>query len=809
MPAPRAPDRSDVPSLALLSVAIFLLSFGTLTVEIAFTRIFSYGLSYHFAYLTIATALLGFGSAGSWLTAFPGLRRDVRTRLVRASACAGVAVLLTLAFSAVVRFDTVKIGSNPGALAMLALYYVAVTIPFFFAGIAVATVLAARPDRVGRLYACDLIGAGLACAVSVPLIWWLQTPAVVILGAFALWATAAILATERRTPMIPATSAVAMTAVSAWVLLAAPFPPSTGQFLDLLMALPGAHLLYTQWTPLNRVDAVGWMPPHVSPRASYAVSGVSAKFEGTRPEFRMIGYDGGSLAVTYRYDGDPRTLEVFRHHVLAAPYVLTPHPKMLIIGLGGGADALAGIANGAGPITGLELNPVTVRLDTQDFRDFNGGVFDHVRVVAAEARHWVESSDERFDLIVLNGIDTLSALSSGAYVLAESYLYTTQAFQRYLQHLSPGGVYALFAFDNNGLAGPTCIIQRFAETLRAALQGLGVEDPKANIAILASNEAVPLVVTLVKLEPYTAEELARLQSFADREGFLFWHRPDRPGDQAVSRYLWMSAAEREAYLAGHYLRLQAATDQSPFFFNFYKWRSLIRRAPEDPGTTPSTGQRMLLVMLVQAIVISIVMILLPLLRGRAGGPRLRAPLGVVVYFAALGMGFILIEISLMQRFVLFLGFPTYSLSVVLFSLLTYTGIGSACSGFLRPPLGRTLTVLGAALAVYTAALLVGFPVVFDAFLRSALAARIVVAMLLIAPLGVLLGMFFPLGIRAVEHVDVRLVPWAWAINGCATVIGTILAVMVAMVTGFDVVMIAALATYAIGILALRRELALG
>jgi hypothetical protein len=564
---------------------LFLASFGVLMVEVCLTRIFSYAISYHFAYLTIATAMLGFGGAGSLLATFPGLGGALERRVVGSSALAALAVVGTLAFSSVARFDPTFIGSNIGALAMLTLYYLVVLVPFLLAGITVASVLSSRPRDIGRLYALDLVGAALGCVASVPIMWWLETPAAVVVGALALAAAALVFAGPQRHLRNFALASFGVTAVLGMLTVAlGPFPPSPGRFLAQYLAIPGVRHLFAQWTPLSRVDAVGREPSPDSWKGSYATAGVSPQFKGRGPEYRMVGYDGGSFAVMYEYHPGETDLDVFRHHLMAAPYKLLDRPETVIIGLGGGADAMAGIANGAGPTTGLELNPITVKLGEDTYRAFNGGLFhsDHLQVVNTEARHYVEAHrDRRVDLVVLNGIDTLSALSSGAYVLAESYLYTREAFTRYLELLKPNGIYALYAFDNFGLAGPTFMMLRFAATIHEALGALGVADPKQHVVVLAGTGDVPLVATLVKRSPFTPHDLEVLDTFANAEGFTYWHRPDRVVDHQVGRFLWMNTAERERFLDGHYLELRPATDDTPFFFNFYKWKSLIVPNPDD------------------------------------------------------------------------------------------------------------------------------------------------------------------------------------------------------------------------------------
>ncbi len=802
---PRPLDTASALSVVELAVGVFVLSFGVLLTEISFTRVFSYAISYHFAYLTVATALLGFGSAGSVLAAFPGFLGDARTRLVSSSAVAGIAVAGTLAYSSFARFDPRAVGHDPAAMAGLALYYVVVAVPFFCAGVAVCTVLSERPRQIARLYGADLAGAALGCAASVPLIWLLGTPAVVVVGAAAIAASGITYARGSRRL---ASIAVAGVTISVLVGIAAamlgPFPPSPDKFLSAFLRDPDAIHLFERWTPISRVDVVGWRRTETSWKGSYNVVGVGDRFEGRGPEFRMVGYDGGSFAVMYEWNGDSTSLDMFRHHLMALPYQTLAAPRTAIIGLGGGADALAALANGAGRITGIELNPVTVELGRERFKGFNGGLFVSPRldVVTDEARHWMDASDDRFDLIVLNGIDTLSALSTGAYVLAESYLYTVDAFTTYLEHLTPAGMYALYSFDNFGVAGPTMIVLRFTATLEAALRNLGVASPEQNLVVIATRGTTPLVAMLAKRTPFSAPELDALTRYADAEGFSFWYRPDRLVDHQVARFLRMSAEERSTFIANHYLRFDPATDDSPFFFNFYKWDAVVKRRADDAGTTPATGQRMLLVMLVQAVVFSVVMILAPLQRLRSRA-RVRKPLRMIVYFAALGLGFILLEIAILQRFVLFLGNPTYSLSIVLFSLLVFTGMGSLLSGVGDAPARRKLTSAAVALVILVAAFELGAHRVFGAFLGASLPLRIGLTMMMLAPFGLVLGFFFPLGIRRIEAIDRELVPWAWAINGCSTVVGTVAAVMLAMAYGFDVVAFVALAIYLVGVGALH------
>ncbi len=550
------------------------------------------------------------------------------------------------------------------------------------------------------------------------------------------------------------------------------------------------------------MDAVQWNEIKQNARTGYRDWGSSKRYDGPGSHFMMIGYDGDSCASMYRFGGDKKELEWFHHHVFKAPYLLRERPEVLIIGVGGGTDILNAIANDASRIVGVELNPVTVWLGKGPYAEYSGGIFNRpeVTMVAAEGRNYLRSHPGSYDIVEINSVDTLSALSSGAYVLSESYLYTADAVVDYLAHLKPGGVFAMAMGDFNVPGHQARHTLRLLANARRALHERGVASPERHVAVIASLEGVAMAHTLVKNEPFTAEEISRLDAFVAREDFAYWQRPDRRIEHDAATVLWADDTEREAFYQSADLNLRATTDESPFFFNFYKWRSLARRAGElDSARTFATGQIVLVIMLVQSIVFATLLVLAPLVRlrrGLAGVPR-RA--GYVLYFVALGLGFIFLEISFIQRFVLYLGYPTYALSVVLFSLLSFTGIGSYCAGRIRPPYERVLPALLAVLAALTVAYLVGLQLIFDATLGLALPMRIVIAVALLAPLGITLGMFFPLGVTMVAEVNRQFVPWAWGINGCATVVGTILAVIVAITWDFRGVSLLALAIYGAGV----------
>ncbi len=806
--SPRTPARSTY-------AGIFLCSFAVLMLEVLLTRVFSFTIWYHLAYLTISTALLGFGAAGSLLASYPSLLAgDPRRLAARCSAAAGAAVVLAMLVLAPHPLDPARLVGEPGSFFLGLLgYYAVVTLPFLLAGIAVAAPLSAHPERVDRLYAADLAGAGLGCAGAVVALWWLDGPGALALAAALFVAAGAVYAPSGRL-------GVGLAAASGVLLLASPlagrvvdFRPAASKILARSLAEPGAELLTTRWSPVNRVDLLRSAHPRFSFWAGY---GRSARYEGPVPPALSLQYDGHNGSGVYRVDG-PDSLRMLDTHLLRTPYLLVERPRVLVIGVGGGIDVLNALRRGASRVTGVELQPITVDLLRGRLAGWTGGAFQRpeVELVAAEGRHYVRSRGGTYDLIQMTTTDTFSAQTTGAYVLAESYLYTLEALEEYLDHLDPDGVISLvlgdFLYRDETLPPP--LVTRLALTAREALRRRGVADPAAHLLQVGQAkeaETPDAMVTgavvsnlLVKRTPFTAAEIERIRAFAAANGFALPLVPGEPHASALAALV--NGPDRA--LEGQVFALQPATDDRPFFYHVLPWGSLLRGTRifwEVPGS--STGLLVLLVMLGQALVLGSALILLPLRRTGPTGLSTGQTAAFLTYFLALGLGFLLIEISFVQKYVLLLGYPTYSLSVTIFSLLLFASLGAWLSrrGFGRPR--RFLARLLAATLACIALELLLLPWLREQLLAASLAPRVAATFLLQLPLGICLGMYFPTGIELLRRHAPRLVPWAWGVNGVASVASAVLAVILGMTLGFSAVALAASLVYAIGTLALLRVL---
>jgi spermidine synthase len=771
--------------------------------QIALNRIFSFTIWYHFAYISISLALLGFGASGSMLAAFPRLGgQDLARSLGRDCGLAALTTLIALVVIGSVRLDPFEILKSRDELVKCGLYFTVVTLPFFFVGLAITTALREARDAVHRLYFWDLVGAGLGCALVIGAIEWLETPRVVLVVAIVM-ALAGVVAAGS-----VATRVRNLNLVLAGVLLVLagplpgvlPFTPSRDKHI-MLWEQETVH--FTRWSSIFRTDMVGGATKELV-LGGYGGLGLSPRFEGTTPPYRMIFHDGSAAAIMYQVDGTLTGLDMFRHHILAVPYVITQRPEVLIIGVGGGADVLNALVNGARDVTAVELDPITVRLVTEDFRDYTGRVYerDDVTIHTAEGRHFVRSMDRKFDLVQLSGVDTLAALSSGAYILAENYLYSVEAYRDYLASLRADGILSISGIDFHPRDKVARHSLRFVSLSYDALRGLDVEQPHRHVMVVATKPGGwTLAQVLTKKTMFSQAEITAMESFVDANGFEAWYLPGRPERQqeAFRQLLEGTPDERRRFFADTFLDLRATTDDRPFFFSFYKWRHLFEHRTEiDLGHSLATGQLVLVGLLVAACGLSLLVIIFPLIPARSALTAIPGRWGFMVYFGALGTGFIFLEISFVQRFILFLGYPTYSLSVMLFAFLTSAGVGAHLSGGLPAVPSRVLPQLSTALTGLVLLYVLALPSVFDLLLEMPLSVRILVTVLLCVPLGGVLGMFFPFGLKLVSEMNVNLVPWAWAVNGCLTVVGSVASIVIALTFGFRTVALLAVAIYWVG-----------
>jgi Spermine/spermidine synthase domain len=522
-----------------------------------------------------------------------------------------------------------------------------------------------------------------------------------------------------------------------------------------------------RWTPLSRV--IGYPPQR-----------------GSR--YAILFYDRVYAPVPVHRPGTPyptsRQLGLVPQSI---GYALTGPGRALVIGGGGGRDIYNALDAGQRQVDVIELNQGIVDVVDKDLRQWSGSPYTlpHVSTSVGDGRSILAARDTKYDQIHIGFTDTLSANSATAFALTENNLYTTEAFDEYFDHLRPNGILNVSRLYR--LVGDEAL--RATVLSLEALRKRGVAHPEDNVVVLLGHDILGELfgTVLVRPRPWSPDELARLRALTARDGVQIAMAPGGP-----YRLEWAALHEAPspaAFCAHYRMNVCAPTDDKPFFFNMRRLQDVAEAPP--PGYLYSVDPfRVLLLTLAILAVLCLVGFVLPLLGVRRAG---RPGAGALSFFAFIGLGFLLLEVVLIQRFVLFLGFPTYALSVVLFALLVFTGLGAWLSGRGAPR--RALTVALAAVVVITAAAAFGLQPLLRALIDLPFAARVAVSVALLAPAGVAMGMAMPIGLRRLVALAPAGVPWAWAVNGLTSVLASALAVAIAITAGFTVATLVACACY--------------
>ncbi len=689
------------------------------------------------------------------------------------------------------------------------LYYLNLSVPFFFSGMVIALLFTRCPKEINRLYAADLLGAAIGCAAIAIVMSRFGGSGSIAVAAILGFLSAIIFGGWHSRDLVLASGALA--------LLALPIALAGDRLIPISIAPDKIHPLqprdsspiHTEWNSFSKVD-VFTLPPAPEqgrPRAGYSII-VDAGVAGTEIPDLSMG------ARNYLEQTDD-----FRSAGLV--YLGKQHPKVLIIGSGAGREVLEGLKFGASSITAVEINPVINKIVSESMRREWGSLFEQpeVHLVTEDGRSFVRRSQEKYDAII--SVQTMSdaALLSGALSLSETYVLTREAFQDYYDHLTPDGVLLL--------TRPKWQIPKLTTTVREMFDARNLGSIANHLfafhgPLLPFGHSISLNCFLLKKSPWTPQEIAAM------ENHLGVGQPQAPGREITQIYYspygteqqnspynqrlydLVNAASLQPIYGATTELLSPATDDQPFFNERMRWTAI---RPSDFRDVLSSGTRVsvdfqpiaevsLTILLMQSVIIAAILILLPLIRFGQRGQRTANRWSFLIYFACLGLGFIMIEMVLLQRFTLFLGQPVYTLAVVLAGLLLSTGAGSYKASRIREASRWSLIPIAVLIlgAIIATALLT--PYVFSLALPLTLPWRVLVSLALISPLGFLLGMPFPNGLRIVAEEAPALVPWAWGVNGFFTVIGSVATSILAMAFGFRVVLTVAAACYLIAFIAI-------
>ena len=772
---------------SLLFLGIFFTTLALLMLEVNITRLFSVVMFYHFSFLAVTMALFGLSAGGVLVYVF-------RDRIVKSDRPPHLAVFGVLFSASIVaaflifKWFPFEAAMSVGSFFRLFLLCVEWTVPFLVAGICVALALRVYSRFVSRLYFADLAGAACGCMAIVVLMERFGSPtAIPIIAAFAALGAACFAAFERRREWV----GIAVVGICALLSLAA--FARRDSVLEILSKRDFAlkeskekpDLLFARWNALSRVDVFTWQ--------SVPGWGVSETFKGELPTMLGIQIDAAAATPLIHFDGDFAKLEFLKYDITEIVHFLKDGPSVFVIGPGGGRDILSALMFGAKAVYAADINSLMVDVVGKHFARFAGHVYARpdVTVVVDDARSQIRRSNRRFDIIQSSMTDTWAATAAGAFSLSENNLYTREAFNEYWDKLADDGLLSFSRFVSS-VQGETL---RVLSLCLACLEDQGVADPSRHVAVLA---CPPAGTTLLKKSPFTAAEIDLLEEVARTLKYEILFLPGHPGDPTFTRLV--QSQDRDAFYRDYLLDVSPPTDDRPFFFNLLKPASVFRSIDGLRGALDHNlyAQVVVVFLFFVYLVLGFLLILLPLRFGTGKPEGLSMSVFPrLFYFGSIGLGFMLVEISIMQKMTLFLGHPTYSLLVVLFSLLLFTGVGSLLTEFVSV---RRLWFHASVSAILVIAIIGAFSAysseVFERFLAASLPYRFGVCAVMLLPLGLAMGRLFPLGIKSLSGGGEFLIPWAWALNGLTSVLGSILAIMIGMWVGFSSCLVLGMISYA-------------
>jgi spermidine synthase len=763
-------------------------------IELALTRIFSVVMYYHFAFLAISIALFGLSASGVFAYVFRRRleRQAAAALLARASLVYAVCTLVSLFFLVRLR---VGLNYSPRNLVLMLTIYALAALPFLSGGFIITIAISRLSSRINTVYAADLVGAAAGCIVLIPLLDRLGAPGVVL--------TAVVLAVFAAVLFAPAGRRLAYSA-PAIVIVAVPlFLQLTGLgTFDIIdtKGHQGDRVLFSKWNSFSRIGVY---------ERQHGDWSLSSTYTGPLPETRFMDIDSAASTPILHVDKDLSNAQYLRYELTALAYQLREKPfTALVIGPGGGRDLVSALVFGASHVDGVEINPIIANdVMRSRFSEYSGGIYDHprVHVTVDDGRSFVRRASGRYDVIQASLVDTWAATAAGAYTLTENTLYTVDAFNDYLDHLTDDGALTITRWVFDGL--------RLVSLAQAACESRGW-DAASRLAVVQQDQVATFIL---KRSPFTPAEIAKLHAVAGKLMFQVLYAPPVVAAAATPPADWRAdntgepdpdndyarlirATDRDRFFREYPQDIRPTTDDRPFFFHTTKLQNQFQVA-FGRSMLFGNGLSALLTLMGISAALVVLFVVGPLVV--AAGTRPRGWLVWLLYFAAIGGGFMLLEVAVLQRFVLLLGHPVYSLTVTLFSLLLGTGLGAVLSRrFQQAALPRAAGLTLVLIVVIGAGFVAAVTPVITWAIPFTRAVRILLAVAVILPIGMVLGVPMPAGIRLLSARSPELLTWAWGMNGAFSVVGATLAIFIAMNWGFQVTLFTSAAAYVVALGAL-------
>ena len=784
---------------------IFFICFATLFLEVTLSRIFSVTMWYHFAFMAISLALFGMSCSGIIVYIFKTrLQNKIMEKLIAQSALLFPIVLL-ISFIIYINLPfSLKFTSK--TFFMLSLIYLLISIPFFISGLIVSLTFTFHFRQISKLYFSDLLGASIGCILLIPILSYISAPNAIIFVAL-IGSLASVFfcfaSANRRLIFLSIGLTGFLLCFLVYGILANPLK------IKYTKSYKERGYIYEKWNPLARITVYPNYPFESDLEKPFGW-GLSKYFKGFKPKEMWIEQDASAGTPIVEFDGNLEKVIYLSYDVTSLAYYFKKDPKVLIIGPGGGRDVLTALYFGSRNIKGVEINRDIIDVVKNRYKDFNGNLYNRkeVEIIKDEGRSYVSRSKDSFDLIQLSLVDSWAAISAGAFILTENNLYTKEAFTSYYNHLSEDGILTMSRWFFSGLPGETL---RLVSLGLKTLNDAGIKDPSKHIIVVKKShfmnfKSVPdgVATFIMKKSPFSSEEVNLTEDICNKLGFEIVYSPKTCKDENFRNLIYSKNLNN--FFKSFPIDISPPTDDRPFFFHMMKIKNFYKlNLSQGMMSIHLRAVTVLGSLLIIVTILSIIFIFGPLLVYKKEEIKnFKGKMNLLLYFACLGLGFMMIEISLIQRFILFLGHPLYSFSVFLFSLLLFSSFGSFSTEYfnkikIKNKLQLILLLIVLLLILYLFLL----PKIMSYFLGIEVFYKIIITVILLAPLGFFMGMPFPLGIKLLENDSPEIIPWVWGINGATSVLATILSTAVAIVFGFSSALILGGSFYAISILLIR------
>ncbi len=812
--------------------SLFLLSIALIAYELSIMRVFSVGNWSNFGALVISTALLGFGVSGTLLTFIIG---RIRPRLDFWMVGAGMLFVPTMALGHVlgqlIPFNPVFIGSDANQILWIGAYYLVYGIPFFFGALFVGLSFIALESKIHQLYFWNMLGSGLGGLVILLAMYVLPADSLVLpvlLIAFVANLLCALTRDERsRRLQISLGTLVASTASLATAVAVmfvwGEIRVSEYKSISYARKYPGVSLVHRSFSPVGETSVLAGSSFHFAPGLS-DVAILKLDTLPTQPFWGMYVDGNGPIGIMGKMQGDAARYADFLPS--AAPYAILNGPDVLVVNLAGGISTQVALSKGARSVTVVERNPELLKVMRDDPRvaAFTGDLLRdrRVQVFQGEARAYGVSHRARFDLVEIGLIDSIGLSDSGGYPVQENYTYTAEAIAEYMQALNDNGLLSITVWNR---LNPPRNVLKLLSTVVESLRAQGVSDPRNRIVMF--DLFLSTATILVKKSDFTSGEAYDLASFARQRAFALDYAPGAvrvqkdlslildtyrahfERNQSPTRNLDFTPSDfynlalfemlegRQDDLYRQYVfDIRPMHDYRPYYTGFLKLDKVLMYLDQIQDVSEDWGYLLQLGILAQAIVLGLLVILMPVAgRWRELFKRKRGTVGVIFYFACLGMGYMMVEVFLIQKLVFILTDPIFSVSIVITSMLILSGIGNLVAGRLAGSRRATVRIASAVIVAMVLFYIFGLSQILEVVREHAMIVRILVSIAVIAPCAFFMGMPFPSGLNALTERRPGLLPWAWGMNGGLSVAGTALAWILTAAAGFNVLLLGVIVVY--------------